>query len=130
VRLFSLFHSDFFFLFFSCSFLHLSSVLHKSTTKSEQVVCTQIKLFFKKNARRNVFYYLFNFLDTSMSLIFDITINLLLIILFSSLISAFYLPGLAPNVFCKTQIADSKCKVSLKKNRIFLINFSFCLDSN
>jgi hypothetical protein len=48
------------------------------------------------------------FLDKSM---FDITMNLLLIILFSSSISAFYLPGLAPNVFCRTQITDSKCKV-------------------
>lgn len=39
-------------------------------------------------------------------------LNLFLLVLLSSSISGFYLPGLAPNVFCRTPIPDSKCKVS------------------
>ena len=35
----------------------------------------------------------------------------LVVLSLSTSIQAFYLPGLAPNVFCKTPIPDSKCKV-------------------
>ena len=37
---------------------------------------------------------------------------LLLLLVGVSTTTAFYLPGLAPNVFCKNPIPDSKCKVS------------------
>lgn len=39
--------------------------------------------------------------------------RLFLINLFLSSINAFYLPGLAPNVYCRTAGVDSKCKVRL-----------------
>ena len=38
--------------------------------------------------------------------------NFLLLVLLASSIDAFYLPGLAPNVFCRKAVEDSKCKVS------------------
>jgi hypothetical protein len=47
--------------------------------------------------------------------IMELIINLLLIIFFFVSTSAFYLPGLAPNVFCRKPIPESKCKVSLSK---------------
>ncbi|CAF3441648.1 unnamed protein product [Rotaria socialis] len=43
------------------------------------------------------------------------TINLVFFILLHvSTISAFYLPGLAPNVFCRTPTPDSKCKTQVE----------------
>jgi len=39
-----------------------------------------------------------------------------LIICYAACIQAFYLPGLAPNVFCRNQIPESKCKVSRWEN--------------
>ena len=46
-----------------------------------------------------------------------------------STIDAFYLPGLAPNVFCKREIPDSKCKVSsTTERRLQFENDCFSLD--
>ncbi|CAF3431563.1 unnamed protein product [Rotaria sp. Silwood1] len=46
--------------------------------------------------------------------IVDMTIKIFLFILFLSSINAFYLPGLAPNTFCRTSIPDSKCKTQVE----------------
>ena len=43
-------------------------------------------------------------------------------------VRAFYLPGLAPNVFCKSPIEDSKCKVSLTQFIFQHTIFSIALD--
>lgn len=55
----------------------------------------------------------------------------LLIVLFFSSISAFYLPGLAPNVFCRKQSStDNKCKVSQAKTSKYYVRSCSSLDSN
>jgi hypothetical protein len=51
----------------------------------------------------------------------------LIVLSLSSSIRAFYLPGLAPNVFCRNAIQDSKCKVCSieKKTEAIFIEIDF-----
>ena len=53
------------------------------------------------------------------------TRNLALCFLFFATVHGFYLPGLAPNVFCRNPTQDSKCKVRWTKFPITRVN-CFC----
>lgn len=44
-------------------------------------------------------------------------ISLVVILIVATISDAFYLPGLAPNVFCKKETPDSKCKVTKMKKK-------------
>ena len=43
--------------------------------------------------------------------------SLLVLLIVATISDAFYLPGLAPNVFCRKETADSKCKVESQTSR-------------
>jgi hypothetical protein len=108
------------FFFYSTSFFFLLAVpiLHRGTTNGTSCMSYVYRLKERNRGRnRSIFLrnhvFLFNILFFIQILSMTRTSrNLFLIVLLSLSADGFYLPGLAPNVFCKNPVQDSKCKVS------------------